>query len=111
MQGRHGIGSYKFRYLCRLVLLSTDIPGKRQIEFLLWLSFFLPSLTVVMGWMTMIDRTTVIVNQLLGKLPFIGGTEGPLHLHLLGAGLGPSRRPAGINGFSGSVRCVGAKLS
>jgi iron(III) transport system permease protein len=75
------IFSWPIAIMLAWIVGRTDIPGKRQIEFLLWLSFFLPSLTVVMGWITMIDPTTGIINQLLRKLPFVGGTEGPFNIY------------------------------
>ncbi len=73
--------SWPIAIMLAWIIGRTDIPGKRTIEFLLWLSFFLPSLTVVMGWITMIDPTTGILNQMLRKLPFIGGTSGPLNIY------------------------------
>ncbi len=61
------------------ILGRTDIPGKRTIEFLLWLSFFLPSLTVVMGWITLIDPDTGLINQGIRELT--GLKSGPFNIY------------------------------
>jgi iron(III) transport system permease protein len=63
------------------VLGRTDIPGKNPIEFLFWLSFFLPSLTVVMGWITLIDPTSGLLNQAVRKLPFVDAARGPFNIY------------------------------
>ena len=64
------------------IIGRTDIPMKRTIEFLLWLSFFLPSLTVVMGWITLIDPTRGLINQALRMLPvFAKDYEGPFDIY------------------------------
>lgn len=63
------------------VLGRTDMPRKNWIEFLLWLAFFLPSLTVVMGWITLIDPSSGILNQFLRRNFFTGLTEGPFNIY------------------------------
>ncbi|HXP75084.1 MAG TPA: iron ABC transporter permease [Stellaceae bacterium] len=63
------------------VVARTDIPGQNWIEFLLWLSFFLPSLTVVMGWVTLIDPSTGLFNQAIRRLPFINLASGPFDIY------------------------------
>lgn len=63
------------------IIGRTDLPKKHWIEFLLWLSFFLPSLTVVMGWITLIDPSSGILNQFLRRNFFPGMTEGPFNIY------------------------------
>jgi iron(III) transport system permease protein len=65
------------------IIGRTDIPGKSWIEFLFWLSFFLPSLTVVMGWVTLIDPETGLVNQAIRRLglPFVDRFTGPFDIY------------------------------
>lgn len=63
------------------ILGRTDLPKKHWIEFLLWLSFFLPSLTVVMGWITLIDPSSGILNQFLRRNLFPDMTEGPFNIY------------------------------
>jgi iron(III) transport system permease protein len=53
------------------LLARTDIPMKRGLEFMFWLSFFLPALPVTLGWILLLDPKYGLVNQLVLKLPFI----------------------------------------
>lgn len=55
------------------LLARTDIPWSGGLEFLFWLSFFLPALPVTMGWILLLDPKFGLVNQWLMKLPFITG--------------------------------------
>lgn len=52
----------------------TDLPGRRGFEFLFWLSFFLPPLAVVQGWILLLDAQSGVLNDafesLLGVRPF-----------------------------------------
>lgn len=56
------------------LLARTDIPLKRGLEFMFWLSFFLPALPVTLGWILLLDPKYGILNQLIMKLPFVTGT-------------------------------------
>jgi len=53
------------------LLARTDIPMKGGLEFMFWLSFFLPALPVTLGWILLLDPKYGLLNQLLLKLPFI----------------------------------------
>lgn len=57
------------------LLARTDIPWPGGLEFLFWLSFFLPALPVTMGWILLLDPKFGLVNLWLMKLPFV---EGPV---------------------------------
>lgn len=46
----------------------TDMPGRRAFEFCFWLSFFLPALAVLQGWILLLDPHYGIANSLLGRL-------------------------------------------
>lgn len=73
--------SWPTAILLAWIIGRTDLPKKHWIEFLLWLSFFLPSLTVVMGWITLIDPHSGLINQLLRRYVFSGMTEGPFNIY------------------------------
>ena len=65
------------------IIGRSDMPRKNTIEFLFWVSFFLPSLTVVMGWVTLIDPETGLINQgirWLG-LPMVDRFSGPFDIY------------------------------
>ncbi|MFQ5683531.1 MAG: ABC transporter permease [Candidatus Binatia bacterium] len=53
------------------LLARTDIPWPAGLEFLFWLSFFLPALPVTMGWILLLDPKFGLLNQWLMRLPFI----------------------------------------
>src|SRR5713226_8238909 len=36
------------------LIARTDLPSKSELEFMFWLSFFLPALPVTMGWMLLL---------------------------------------------------------
>jgi len=52
------IGSF-FAWL----IARTDIPMKGVLEFLFWLSFFLPALPETMGWILLLDPKYGLLNQ------------------------------------------------
>ncbi len=53
------------------LLARTDIPMRGGLEFMFWLSFFLPVLPVTMGWILLFDPNYGLLNQWLLKLPFV----------------------------------------
>lgn len=53
------------------LIARTNLPCRNGLEFMFWLSFFLPTLSVTIGWMLLLDAQTGILNQWLVKLPFI----------------------------------------
>ncbi len=54
------------------LIARTDLPGRNGLEFMFWVAFFLPALTIVQGYIMMFDPQYGVVNQLLAKLPFFG---------------------------------------
>ena len=38
------------------LLARTDMPGRRWLEFMFWVSFFLPTLSMTMGWIMAFDK-------------------------------------------------------
>jgi iron(III) transport system permease protein len=73
--------SWPTAVLVAWVLGRTDVPARNSLEFLFWLSFFLPGLSVVMGWIVLIDPSFGVINQLLRRLPFVQVTSGPLDVY------------------------------
>jgi iron(III) transport system permease protein len=77
------------------LVARTDLPGRHWLEFGFWVAVFLPSLTVVVGWILLFDGYNGLVNKALELLPFV--EKGPFDVfswwgivlvHLLGATLG-----------------------
>lgn len=61
------------------LLARTDLPGKRAFEFLFWLSFFLPPLSITLGWILLLDPEYGITNQLWAGLA--GAGRGPFNIY------------------------------
>ena len=53
------------------LIARTDLPWKNGLEFMFWISFFLPSLPVALGWMLLLDDKFGLLNRWLEALPFI----------------------------------------
>jgi iron(III) transport system permease protein len=56
------------------LLARTDVPGAKVFEFAFWLAFFLPSLTVTLSWILLLDPQFGLVNQMVRG--FIEGITG-----------------------------------
>jgi len=52
------------------LIAGTDLPGRNSLEFMFWIAFFLPALTVVQGYILMFDPQYGLVNQMLARLPY-----------------------------------------
>src|SRR5207249_6368288 len=50
------------------LIARTDLPMKGPLEFLFWLSFFLPALPETMGWILLLDPKYGLLNQGLMNL-------------------------------------------
>jgi iron(III) transport system permease protein len=61
------------------LLARTDLPGKSALEFMFWLSFFLPSLSVTLGWILILDPDYGIANQIWKSL--FGAAQGPFNIY------------------------------
>ncbi len=61
------------------LLARTDLPGRGWIEFGFWAAFFLPSFTVTLSWVLLLDPDYGLVNTLVAKLPFVG--KGPFNIY------------------------------
>ena len=53
------------------LIARTDLPWKNGLEFTFWVSFFLPSLPVALGWILLLDDKFGLLNRWLQALPFI----------------------------------------
>jgi iron(III) transport system permease protein len=58
------------------LLARTDVPGGKTFEFVFWLAFFLPALTVTLSWILLLDPQFGLVNQVLKPLGL-----GPLSIY------------------------------
>ena len=44
------------------LLARTDLPGRRTLEFAFWAAFFLPTLTVTLSWILLLDPEYGLIN-------------------------------------------------
>ncbi|HEY1266288.1 MAG TPA: iron ABC transporter permease [Candidatus Binatia bacterium] len=71
--------SFPIAILIAWLLARTDLPGKSLLEFMFWLSFFLPSLSVTLGWILILDPDYGIANQLFKAIT--GVAHGPFNIY------------------------------
>lgn len=60
------------------LLARTDLPGATWFEFGFWLSFFLPPLAVVQGYILLFDSTSGVANTLWLS---VFGSQGPFNIY------------------------------
>lgn len=56
------------------LIARSDMPGRSVIEVLCWLGIFLPLLPLTFGWILLLDPQYGLVNQVVGRLPFVEGS-------------------------------------
>ena len=61
------------------LIARTNLPGRDWIEIGFWAAFFLPSLTVTLSWILMLDPDYGLINTWLARLPFVG--KGPFNVY------------------------------
>src|SRR5215204_2973089 len=49
------------------LLARTNLPGRHLFEFAFWLSFFMPTLTVVLSWILLLDPEYGLINQAITR--------------------------------------------
>lgn len=54
------------------LLARTNIPFAHGFEFFFWVSFLLPNLATIFGWIVLLDPTTGLINRWLRELPLLG---------------------------------------
>ena len=55
------------------LIARTDLPWKKGLEFMFWISFFLPPLPVALGWILLLDGKFGLLNQWLQSLSIVSG--------------------------------------
>jgi iron(III) transport system permease protein len=53
------------------LIARTDVPLRGWLEFSFWISYFIPSLPVALGWILLLDPKYGLINEWLAALPFI----------------------------------------
>jgi iron(III) transport system permease protein len=60
------------------LIARTDLPWRNMFEFGFWVSIFIPSLTVTISWVLLLDDFHGVVNSWLTALPFVD--KSPLNI-------------------------------
>jgi iron(III) transport system permease protein len=60
------------------LLGRTDLPARNLLEFAFWVAFFLPPLSVTVGWIALLDAERGLLNQLA---LFLGASAPPFDIH------------------------------
>jgi iron(III) transport system permease protein len=55
------------------LIARTDIPLRGWLEFSFWISYFIPSLPVALGWILLLDPKYGLINEWLSALTFFKG--------------------------------------
>lgn len=74
----HGI-SLPVAVLLAWVLARTDLPGREFFELMFWISFFMPTLAILLGWILCLDPEYGLFNVLARQLPFV--KEAPFNIY------------------------------
>ncbi len=64
-----------------VLIARTDMPGRRFVEVSLWFAFFVPPLSMTLGWILLLDPSNGVVNNELRQVFGLDGTQGPLNIY------------------------------
>jgi iron(III) transport system permease protein len=64
-----------------LLIARTDMPGRRVVEVSLWFAFFIPPLSMTLGWIVLLDPSNGVVNTTLRSIFGMSGAQGPLNIY------------------------------
>ena len=64
-----------------VLIARTDMPGRRVVEVSLWFAFFIPPLSMTLGWILLIDPSNGVVNTTLRHVFGLHSTQGPLNIY------------------------------
>lgn len=78
--------SFPIGILIAWLLARTNVPWAHGLEFMFWLSFFLPSLSIALGWMLLADPRAGVLNHVAVNVanalfPDLGVKQGPFNVY------------------------------
>jgi iron(III) transport system permease protein len=62
------------------LIARTNMIGGKVVEVVLWLSFFVPSLSMTFGWILLLEPADGLINQWVRSLLGLSATEGPFNI-------------------------------
>ena len=63
--------SFPIAVIIAWLLARTNIPGNSMLEFMFWMSFMIPTLSVTVAWTFLLDPFVGALNYVAQQLPFI----------------------------------------
>src|SRR5262249_40392188 len=104
--------SFPLAILIAWLLARTDLPAQSFLEFMFWLSFFLPSLSVTLGWILILDPDYGIANQIFKAIT--GAAHGPFNIYsfwgIVWAHIGPNTTAVKVMLLTPAFRNMDASL-
>lgn len=86
--------SFPISVLIAWALARTRVPFSRGFEFLFWLAYMLPGISIVIAWITLLDPYLGLLNVIIGWVPLLGdvkwniySVEGIIWLHAVSNGI------------------------
>lgn len=64
-----------------VLIARTDMPGRRLVEVALWFGFFIPPLSMTLGWILLLDPGSGVVNTTLRHVLGLHSELGPLDIY------------------------------
>lgn len=64
-----------------LLIARTDMPGRRVVEVSLWFAFFIPPLSMTLGWIVLLDPANGVVNTTIRSIFGLHQPLGPLNIY------------------------------
>jgi iron(III) transport system permease protein len=64
-----------------VLIARTDMPGRRLVEVALWFAFFIPPLSMTLGWMLLLDPSNGVINTTLRSVFGLTSTHGPFNIY------------------------------
>lgn len=64
-----------------LLIARTDMPGRKFVEVSLWFAFFIPSLSLTLGWILLLDPNNGVINSGIRSLAGSTSPDGPFNIY------------------------------
>lgn len=64
-----------------VLIARTNMPGARFAEVALWFAFFIPPLSMTLGWIVLLDPSNGAVNTTLRSVLGLTSAQGPLNIY------------------------------
>ena len=77
--GIYTVVSFPLAVLVAWAIARTKVKWAYGLEFMFWVSFMIPTISVTIGWTFLLDPSVGMLNKLLEQLPFV--ENGPFNIY------------------------------